>query len=141
MLIPVNDNEDPDAAEGGGHWSLLVFRRHGQEGGAARFEYYDSLLASNLAHAKRVAATLAPLLLPAAMAYGIDPIHFGIIMVVNLEIGYLTPPIGLNLIVAMTAFKEPFLLICRAVVPFILLMLGVLALVVWLPELSLMLIR
>lgn len=64
VLIPVNDNEDPDAAEGGGHWSLLVFRRHGQEGGAARFEYYDSLLASNLAHAKRVAATLAPLLLP-----------------------------------------------------------------------------
>tara|TARA_R110002167_G_scaffold59894_13_gene169673 strand:+ start:502 stop:1761 length:1260 start_codon:yes stop_codon:yes gene_type:complete len=84
---------------------------------------------------------LAPLLLPVAMAYGIDPIHFGIIMVVNLEIGYLTPPIGLNLIVAMTAFKEPFLLICRAVVPFIFLMLGVLALVVWLPELSLMLIR
>lgn len=84
---------------------------------------------------------LAPLLLPVAMAYGIDPIHFGIIMVVNLEIGYLTPPIGLNLIVAMTAFKEPFLLICRAVIPFILLMLGVLAAVVWFPELSLILIR
>jgi len=84
---------------------------------------------------------LAPLLLPVAMAYGIDPIHFGIIMVVNLEIGYLTPPIGLNLIVAMTAFKEPFLLICRAVVPFILLMLLVLALVVWFPQLSLFLIR
>lgn len=84
---------------------------------------------------------LAPLLLPVAEAYGIDPIHFGIIMVVNLEIGYLTPPIGLNLIVAMTAFKEPFLLICRAVIPFIILMLGVLALVVWFPQLSLMLIR
>ena len=84
---------------------------------------------------------LAPLLLPIAMAYGIDPVHFGIIMVVNLEIGYLTPPIGLNLIVAMTAFKEPFLLICRAVVPFILLMLLVLAAVVWFPQLSLMLIR
>jgi len=84
---------------------------------------------------------LAPLLLPVAMAYGIDPIHFGIIMVVNLEIGYLTPPIGLNLIVAMTAFKEPFLLICRAVVPFIALMLVVLALVVWFPQLSLFLIR
>lgn len=84
---------------------------------------------------------LAPLLLPIAMAYGIDPVHFGIIMVVNLEIGYLTPPIGLNLIVAMTAFKEPFLLICRAVVPFILLMLGVLVAVVWFPQLSLFLIR
>ena len=84
---------------------------------------------------------LAPILLPVAMAYGIDPIHFGIIMVVNLEIGYITPPIGLNLIVAMTAFKESFLLICRAVMPFILLMLMVLVAVVWFPSLSLMLLE
>ena len=83
---------------------------------------------------------LAPLLLPVAMAYGVDPVHFGVIMVMNLEIGYLTPPIGLNLIVAMTAFREPFLLICRAVLPFIALMLAVLALVVWLPGLSLSLL-
>ncbi len=80
---------------------------------------------------------LAPILLPVAMAYGIDPIHFGVIMVVNLEIGYITPPIGLNLIVAMTAFKESFLTICRAVLPFILLMVFVLILVVWFPQLSL----
>ncbi|MCG8693980.1 MAG: TRAP transporter large permease [Minwuiales bacterium] len=83
---------------------------------------------------------LAPILLPVAMAYGIDPIHFGIIMVVNLEIGYITPPVGLNLIVAMTAFKEDFLRICRSVVPFIVLMLIVLALVVWFPEISLFLL-
>ncbi len=80
---------------------------------------------------------LAPLLLPVAMAYGIDPIHFGIIMVVNLEIGYITPPIGLNLIVAMSAFREKFLLICRSVVPFILLMVLVLVAVTWMPGLSL----
>jgi len=84
---------------------------------------------------------LAPILLPVAMAYGIDPIHFGVIMVVNLEIGFITPPVGLNLIVAMTAFKEDFVLICRAVLPFIGLMLAVLALVVFVPELSLFLIR
>ncbi|MCR9139919.1 MAG: TRAP transporter large permease [Alphaproteobacteria bacterium] len=84
---------------------------------------------------------LAPILLPVAMAFGIDPIHFGVIMVVNLEIGYITPPIGLNLIVAMTAFKESFLLICRAVLPFIALMLVVLAVVVWVPELSLVLLQ
>ena len=84
---------------------------------------------------------LAPILLPVAMAYGIDPIHFGIIMVVNLEIGFLTPPIGLNLIVAMTAFKESFVLICRSVLPFIGIMLVVLALVVIFPELSLFLVR
>jgi len=75
------------------------------------------------------------------MAYGIDPIHFGIIMVVNLEIGFITPPVGLNLIVAMTAFKEDFVLICRSVLPFICLMLAVLVLVVFIPELSLFLIR
>ena len=84
---------------------------------------------------------LAPILLPVAMAYGIDPIHFGIIMVVNLEIGFITPPVGLNLIVAMTAFKEDFVLICRSVLPFICLMLAVLVLVVFIPELSLFLIR
>jgi len=83
---------------------------------------------------------LAPILMPIAQAYGIHPIHFGIIMVVNLEIGYITPPIGLNLIVAMTAFKEDFLLICKSVLPFIGLMLFVLILVTWIPELSLFLI-
>jgi len=83
---------------------------------------------------------LAPILLPIATAYGIHPIHLGIIMVVNLEIGFLTPPVGLNLIVAMTAFKEPFLLICRSVVPFLAVMLVVLALVVAFPSLSLFLL-
>jgi C4-dicarboxylate transporter DctM subunit len=49
---------------------------------------------------------LAPLLEPLAVAKGFDSIHFGIIMIANLEIGYLTPPVGLNLIVAMAAFKR-----------------------------------
>ncbi len=79
---------------------------------------------------------LAPILMPIALAYGIDPIHLGIIMVVNLEIGYITPPVGLNLIVAMTAFKEDFLLICRSVLPFIACMILVLAATVIFPELS-----
>jgi C4-dicarboxylate transporter DctM subunit len=83
----------------------------------------------------------APILLPVALAYGIDPIHLGIIIVVNLEIGYLTPPVGLNLIVGMTAFKESFLTICRAVVPFIMLMAAVLVAVVWFPQLSLALLN
>jgi C4-dicarboxylate transporter, DctM subunit len=76
---------------------------------------------------------LAPLLAPLAQAYGYDKVTFGIIMILNLEIGYLTPPVGLNLIVAMSAFKQPFGLLCRAAVPFILLMMGCLALVVWQP--------
>jgi len=83
---------------------------------------------------------LAPMLMPLAVAQGIDPVHFGIIMVVNLEIGYLTPPLGLNLIVALGAFRENFWLICRAVVPFLLLMLVGLSVVSFWPELSLFLI-
>ena len=81
---------------------------------------------------------LAPFLLIPAQSYGIDPIHLGIIMVINLEIGFLTPPLGLNLIVAMTAFKENYLEICKSVVPFILLILMVLLVVTYVPVLSLL---
>jgi len=86
---------------------------------------------------------LSPLLQPLASSpeYGLDPVHFGIMMIVNLEIGYLTPPLGLNLIVAMGAFKEDFWTICKAVVPFILLMLLGLAVVIIFPQLSLFLLR
>jgi C4-dicarboxylate transporter DctM subunit len=76
---------------------------------------------------------LAPLLAPLAAAYGYDKVLFGLIMILNLEIGYLTPPVGLNLIVAMTAFKQPFGLLCRAAVPFIALLLVCLGLVIWQP--------
>jgi C4-dicarboxylate transporter DctM subunit len=84
---------------------------------------------------------LAPILQPLASAHGIDPLHFGIIAVVNLEIGYLTPPMGLNLIVAMTVFREGFWTVCRAVLPFTALMLiGLLVVTFW-PPLSLFLVR
>lgn len=84
---------------------------------------------------------LGPLLAPMAEAYGMDKVLFGLIMIMNLEIGYLTPPVGLNLIVAMTAFKQPFGALCRAAVPFIMIMLGCLALVVWQPWIAMALVR
>ena len=84
---------------------------------------------------------LAPILQPVAEAQGMDPVHFGIMMTVNLEIGYLTPPMGLNLIVAMTAFRENFWFICRSVLPFIALMLIGLAVVALWPPLSLFLLK
>lgn len=84
---------------------------------------------------------LAPMLQPLAEAQGIDAVHFGIITVVNLEIGYLTPPLGLNLIVAMTAFREDFWTICRAVLPFMGVMLVGLIVVSFWPALSLFLVR
>ena len=83
---------------------------------------------------------LAPILKPVAVSHGIDPIHFGIVMIVNLEIGYLTPPLGLNLIVAMSAFGVKFWDVCKAVVPFLVLMLIGLAMVTYVPALSLVLI-
>jgi len=84
---------------------------------------------------------LSPLLPPMAQSYGVDLVHFGIMMTVNLEIGYLTPPMGLNLIVAMGAFREDFVTIIRGVLPFLGLMLLVLWLVAFYPPLSLFLIR
>jgi C4-dicarboxylate transporter DctM subunit len=76
---------------------------------------------------------LAPLLAPVAEAYGFNKVVFGIIMILNLEIGFLTPPVGLNLIVAMSAFRQPFGLLVKAAVPFIVLMVACLAMVVWQP--------
>lgn len=76
---------------------------------------------------------LAPLLAPVAASYGYDKVLFGLIMILNLEIGYLTPPVGLNLIVAMSAFKQPFGLLARAALPFIVLMLLSLVIVIWQP--------
>jgi C4-dicarboxylate transporter DctM subunit len=83
---------------------------------------------------------LAPLLEPLAVAKGFDPIHFGIIMIANLEIGYLTPPVGLNLIVAMAAFKESFGTIVRACIPFVVIMLIWLLIVTVYPPIALHLV-
>lgn len=80
---------------------------------------------------------LAPLLVSLGRVYGIDPVHLGIIMIINLEIGLLTPPVGINLIVATSAFREKFGLITRGVMPFIGLMLVGLLAVTFFPVLSL----
>jgi len=84
---------------------------------------------------------LAPILLPLATNFGINPVHLGIIMVVNLEVGFLTPPIGINLMISMTAFNEKFKLICQSVVPFIGLIIGVVLLVTYIPAMALALIN
>ena len=83
---------------------------------------------------------LAPLLAPLAVAYGYDKVIFGIIMIVNLEIGFLTPPVGLNLLVAMSTFKQKFGELVIAAVPFIALMLCCLALIAWQPWIAMALV-
>lgn len=80
---------------------------------------------------------VVPLILPLALRYGIDPVHLGIIFLANLEIGYSTPPVGLNLFIASQRFDKPPLALFRAAVPFLGLMLLWLALLTYVPELSL----
>ena len=84
---------------------------------------------------------MGPLLAPLAASYGYDKVTFGVIMILNLEIGFLTPPVGLNLIVAMTAFRQPFLLLCRAAVPFIIIMLLCLIAIVLMPGIAMYFVR
>jgi len=99
------------------------------------------LLVGTLMDINAAILILAPIILPLARIYGIDPIHLGIIMVINLEIGLLTPPVGFNLVVAMTALKEKFTDVTRSVIPFVGMMLIVLMIISFIPELSLMLIE
>jgi C4-dicarboxylate transporter DctM subunit len=83
---------------------------------------------------------VAPLLAPIAANYGMDPVHFGIMFIVNLELGYLTPPMGINLFVASTVFDRPIVTVIKAAFPFLLLMLFCLAVIAWFPQLSLALL-
>jgi len=77
-----------------------------------------------------------PLIVPLGQVYGIDPVHLGIIFIVNLEVGFLTPPVGMNLFLASYRFKKPFTDICRFVLPFLTVQLAVVALVTYVPALS-----
>lgn len=86
-----------------------------------------------------VSATLvfAPLLAPIALdVYGIDPVHFGIVFVVNMEIGYLAPPVATNLFVASAIFKRPFGEVTKAVLPTLALVCGALLVIMYVPTIS-----
>ena len=84
---------------------------------------------------------LTPLLAPIAMAIGVDLIHFGIIMTVNLAIGMFTPPFGLNIFVTQALFKAPLSSIYPGLIPFIIVNLIALMLITYIPELSMFLTR
>jgi len=82
-----------------------------------------------------------PLIVPLGLAYGIDPVHLGMIFIVNLEVGYITPPVGLNLFLASYRFKKPFVEICSYVSPFLIVRVVVVLLVTYLPWLSTFLVK
>jgi C4-dicarboxylate transporter DctM subunit len=99
------------------------------------------LLAGNFMEPSSITLIFAPILFPMAMKLGIDPIHFGILMVVNMEVGMCHPPVGLNLYVASGITKMGITELTIAVWPWLLTMLGFLALVTYVPSLSLWLPR
>jgi tripartite ATP-independent transporter DctM subunit len=84
---------------------------------------------------------VVPLILPVAAGFGIDPIHLGMIFLANMQIGYCTPPVGMNLFIASYRFDKPVVLLYRAALPFLaILLLSVLIITYW-PWLSLVLVR
>lgn len=83
---------------------------------------------------------MVPLMLPVALEYGVHPVHLGIIFLANMQIGYFTPPVGMNLFIAGYRFNKPIVEIYRSTIPFMLvLLLSVLIITYW-PKLSLFLI-
>ena len=82
-----------------------------------------------------------PILIPLLKPLGIDPIHFAIMVTINMELALITAPVGLNLFVMASVTKRPLSEVIRGVNPYLALMLGLLALVTFLPEISLWLPR
>jgi C4-dicarboxylate transporter DctM subunit len=97
------------------------------------------LAAGNFMEPSAIILIMAPILFPIATQLGIDPIHLGIIMVVNMEIGMLTPPVGLNLFVTAGITGESIGWVIKAVLPWMLLLLVFLMLITYIPQISLFL--
>lgn len=82
-----------------------------------------------------------PLILPVAKEFGVDPVHLGIIFLANLEIGYSTPPVGVNLFLGSLRFNQPVMTLYRAALPFLAIYLIGLLIITYVPALSLILLR
>ena len=79
---------------------------------------------------------VVPLIAPMGEAFGIDPVHLGIIFLANMELGYLTPPVGMNLFLSSYRFQKPLMEVCRAVVPWLLVLLGGVLIITYVPALT-----
>ncbi|WP_101676349.1 TRAP transporter large permease [Alloalcanivorax mobilis] len=84
---------------------------------------------------------MVPLILPVALRYGIDPVHLGIIFVANMQIGYITPPVGMNLFIASYRFRKSITELFAATIPFMLVLIVALLVITYVPSLSLWLVR
>ena len=84
---------------------------------------------------------VVPLILPVAIGFGVDPLHLGIIFLANMQLGYLTPPVGLNLFIAGYRFEQPITTIYRATIPFFLVLLAAVLIITYWPALTLWLVN
>lgn len=80
---------------------------------------------------------MVPLILPVAINYGVDPVHLGIIFLANMQIGYFTPPVGMNLFIASYRFDKPVAELYRATIPFMLVLMAAVLIITYWPRLSL----
>ena len=97
------------------------------------------LIAGNFMVPSSIVLILAPILFPIAVELGIDPIHFGIVMVINMEIGMVTPPVGLNLFVASGIMGLPLTTVIKSAAPWLALMIVLLLVITYVPAISLLL--
>jgi C4-dicarboxylate transporter DctM subunit len=95
------------------------------------------LIAGNFMEPSAILLIMAPILFPIAVQLGIDPIHLGVIMVVNMEIGMITPPVGLNLFVTAGITGENITWVLRAALPWLMILLVFLILITYIPQISL----
>jgi C4-dicarboxylate transporter, DctM subunit len=84
---------------------------------------------------------IVPIILPIAVGYGIHPVHLGIIFLANMQLGYFTPPVGMNLFIASYRFEKPVMTLYRSTIPFFLILLLAVLIITYVPELSLILIK
>ncbi|MCC9625823.1 TRAP transporter large permease subunit [Thalassospira sp. MA62] len=94
------------------------------------------LMAGNFMEPSAILLIMAPILFPIAMKLGIDPIHLGIIMVVNMEIGMITPPVGLNLFVTSGITGMPLIKVVKAAFPWLMILLAFLIIITYVPAIS-----
>ncbi|HCN90806.1 MAG TPA: C4-dicarboxylate ABC transporter permease [Oxalobacteraceae bacterium] len=97
------------------------------------------LLAGNVMEASSIILIMAPILFPVAVKLGIDPVHFGIMMIVNMEVGMCHPPVGLNLYVASSITKMGITELTMAVLPWLLTMVVFLILITYVPQITMFL--
>ncbi|HEX22001.1 MAG TPA: TRAP transporter large permease subunit [Chromatiales bacterium] len=83
---------------------------------------------------------IVPIIFPIALGYGVNPVHLGILFLANMQIGYLTPPVGMNLFIASYRFNKPVMTIYRATLPFFFILLAAVLIITFVPGLSLILL-